>query len=244
MNCIKELLRQLVLGEKASSRRYVTFLQKKGVQVGRDVRFFDPVHTHVDVSSPWLLAIGDHVSIARGVIILTHDYSWSVVKGHPDSRGVLLGAQSPVTIGSHVFIGMNAIINRGVTIGDHVIIGSSSVVTGDCESGFVYAGNPARKVMTIGEFREKREKCREEEAKTVYRSFVARFGREPEMAVFSEYFPLFCTAEQAAAHPGFRRQMETGGTFDDCFQWMQEQPPRFESYGAFLAFCREEEGPC
>ena len=243
MNGIKELLRLLVLGEKASSRRYVAFLRKKGVQVGQDVRFFDPVHTHVDVTSPWLLTIGDHVSITRGVTILTHDYSWSVVKGHPDSRGALLGAQSPVTIGSNVFIGMNAIITRGVTIGDHVIIGAGSVVTGDCESGFVYGGNPARKLMSLEEFRAKREKLQVKEAKTVYRSFLARFGREPEMAVFSEYFPLFCTPEQAAAHPRFRRQMETGDTFDACYQWMQAQP-RFESYEAFLAFCREEEGTC
>ena len=107
MNCIKNLLRHLVLGEKASSRRYVAFLRKQGVQVGREVRFFDPAHTHVDVTNPWLLTIGDHVSITRGVTILTHDYAWSVIKGHPDSRGALLGAQSPVTIGSNVFIGMN-----------------------------------------------------------------------------------------------------------------------------------------
>lgn len=244
MNCIKELLRQLVLGEKASSRRYVAFLRKQGVQVGQDVRFFDPVHTHVDVTNPWLLTIGDHVSITRGVTILTHDYAWSVVKGHPDSRGVLLGAQSPVSIGSNVFIGMNAILTRGVTIGDHVIIGAGSVVTGDCESSFVYGGNPARKLMSLQEFREKREKMQEKEAKAVYRSFVARFGREPEMTVFSEYFPLFCTASQAAEHPLFRRQMETGQTFDACVQWMQAHPPRFESYEAFLAFCREEEGLC
>ena len=243
MNYIKELLRYLIRGEKASSRRYVAFLRKKGVQVGLDVRFFDPVHTFVDVTNPWLLTMGDHVSITRGVTILTHDYSWSVVKGHPDSRGALLGAQSPVTIGSNVFLGMNAIITRGVTIGDHVIIGAGSVVTGDCESGFVYAGNPARKLMSLEEFRDKREQQQIKEAKAVYRSFVARFGREPEMGVFSEYFPLFCTPAQAAAHPVFRRQMETGGTFDAYFQWMQSRPPRFESYGAFLAFCREE-GPC
>lgn len=243
MNYIKELLRYLIRGEKASSRRYVAFLRKKGVQVGLDVRFFDPVHTFVDVTNPWLLTMGDHVSITRGVTILTHDYSWSVVKGHPDSRGMLLGAQSPVAIGSNVFIGMNAIITRGVTIGDHVVIGAGSVVTGDCESGFVYAGNPARKLMSLEEFRDKREQQQIKEAKAVYRSFVARLGREPEMAVFSEYFPLFCTAAQAAVHPVFRRQMETRGTFDACFQWMQSRPPRFESYGAFLAFCREE-GPC
>lgn len=241
MNILKEFLRHLVLGEKASSRRFVAYLRKKGVQVGENVRFFSPGHGFVDVSNPWLLTIGDHVSITHGVIILTHDYAWSVVKGCPDSRGMLLGAQSPVTIGSNVFIGMNAVITRGVTIGDHVIIGAGSVVTGDCESGYVYAGNPARKVMSLAEFREKREKLQLSEAKEVFRAYRARYGREPEKEVFSEYFPLFCRASEASANPVFRRQMETGGSFDACCAWLDSRPPRFEGFEAFAAFCREEE---
>lgn len=245
MNMLKGFLRHLVLGEKANSRRFVAFLRKKGVQVGEDVRFFSPGHGFVDVTNPWLLTIGDHVSITHGVIILTHDYAWSVLKAHPDSRGQILGAQSPVTIGSNVFIGMNAVITRGVTIGDHVIIGAGSVVTSDCESGFVYAGNPARKVMSLEEFREKRENRQLSEAKEVFRRYTARFGREPEKEVFSEYFPLFCTAAEASESPVFRRQMENGGSFADCCAWMDSRKPLFETFEAFAAFCREEgEGVC
>lgn len=243
MKMIRKTVRNLILGEKADSRRYVDFLRKKGVKVGEHVRFYSPLHTFVDLSAPWLLTIGDNVSITHGVVILTHDYAWSVVKGHPDSRGEILGAQAPVTIGSNVFIGMNAVITRGVTIGDHVIIGAGSVVTKDCESGWVYGGNPAGKLQTLAQFREKRQKAQFAEAKQLARVWRDRYGRDPAPEVFSEYFPLFCTGREAADNPVFRRQMETGGTFRACLEWMEEQGPRFDGFEAFLAACYEEE-PC
>ena len=65
--------------------------------------------------------------------------------------GAILGAQSPVTIGNHVFIGMDAVITRGVTIGDHVIIGAGSVVTRDIPANVVAVGNPCRVLRPIGE---------------------------------------------------------------------------------------------
>lgn len=242
---IRKLLRHLVLGEKASSERYVNFLRKKGAQVGENVRFYDPYHTFVDVSAPWLLTIGDRVCITRGVTILTHDYAWSVVRHHPGSRGEILGAQSAVTIGSNVFIGMNAVITRGVAIGDHVIIGAGSVVTADCESGFVYAGNPAKKICSVAEFREKRRKAQFSEVRVMALRYRERFGRDPAPEVFREYFPLFCTPEQAAENPVFRRQMESGENFEDTLAFMQKNPPMFENFQAFLNACFEDGGgPC
>jgi len=146
---VKNFLRTILLRERASSESYIKYLRKLGVQIGKDVHFYAPDHTYVDITCPWLLTIGEHVRITHGVIILTHDYSWYVLKKHPDIPGRILGAQSPVRIGNNVFIGMNTIITRGVTIGDNVIIGAGSIVTKDCESNSVYAGNPAKKIMTI-----------------------------------------------------------------------------------------------
>ena len=114
---------------------------------------------------PWLISMGDNVRITHVVIILTHDYSWSVLKKLPHKGGAVFGAQAPVKIGNNVFVGMNAIITRGVTIGDNVIIGAGSVVTHDCESNSVYAGSPAKKIMTIDEYYAKREEKQFEEEK-------------------------------------------------------------------------------
>lgn len=241
---IKNIIRNIVLKEKASSRRYVNFLRKKGAQVGENVRFYDPYHTFVDVSAPWLLTIGDHVAITRGVTILTHDYAWSVLRHHRESRGELLGAQSPVTVGNNVFIGMNAVILRGVTVGDDVIIGAGSVVTADCDSGFVYAGNPAKKICSVADFREKRRRAQFAEARKLALHYRKRFGKDPAPEVFREYFHLFCTPEQAIQNPVFRRQIESGGNFEETIAFLRNTSPQFDSYEAFLTACFEEETPC
>lgn len=236
---IRQFLKNIIWREKASSEWFVNYLRQQGVRIGERVRIYSPPHTLVDLSAPWLISIGNNVCITHGVIILTHDYSWAVLKQAPKSAGVVLGAQSPVRIGNNVFIGMNAVITRGVTIGDHVIIGAGSVVTSDCDSGGVYAGNPAKRIMSVEEYREKRQGKQFAEARTLVREYRERFGKLPEKDVLAEYFMLFSTAEQAAAHPSFRTKMNSGGNFDQTVAYMQEHPPMFESYEAFLEACEE-----
>lgn len=93
-----------------------------------------------------MIEIGNYVRIAQGVIILTYDCSWYVLK---EITGEILGSFGKVKIGNNIFIGMNAIITAGVTIGDNVIIGAGSVVTRDCLFNGVYAENPAKRIMDI-----------------------------------------------------------------------------------------------
>ena len=234
---LKNLLRKIIYKEKADSVSYVSWLRKKGVQIGDDVVIYAPMKTQIDTTCPWLLTIGDHVRITQGVTILTHDYSWSVLKCLPECKGVILGAQSPVVIGSNVFIGMNATITRGVSIGDNVIIGTGSVVTKDCESDSVYAGNPARKIMTVSEYREKREALQFEEAKIMAINYRKIFGRNPPKEVFSEYFMMFCSSEEAACIPAFKKQMALCHGYDDTLAYMRNQKPLFDSYEEFLSAC-------
>lgn len=240
---IKQLIRSITLREKASSEKYCAYLRKRGVQVGQRVRFYSPSHTMVDLNCPWLISIGDDVLITHGVVILTHDYAWSVLK-RLDGSGEILGAQSPVKIGNNVFIGMNAIITRGVTIGDNVVIGAGSVVTGNCESGNVYAGNPARKIMSVAQYRDKRRKLQFAEAKELVQEYRRRFACDPPKEELREYFPLFCTAAQASQIPQFRKQMETCGNYDDCVAFMEGNPPMFDGYEAFLKECCRQTDSC
>ena len=191
------------------------------------------------MSAPWLISIGDNSKITHGVIILTHDYSWAVLKKLPGKEGNVLGALSPVTIGKNVFIGMNAIITRGVTIGDNVIVGAGSVVTRDCESNCVYAGNPAKKIMTIEEFYAKRADKQFEEAKKLALCYKERFGKNPPKEVFSEYFMLFCSKDEALSVPAFNAQMRTNDNLDKTIYYMENNEPLFESYEKFLSACFE-----
>jgi acetyltransferase-like isoleucine patch superfamily enzyme len=48
-----------------------------------------------------------------------------------------------VAIGDDAYVGMNAMILKGVTIGRAAIIGAGAVVTRDVPDGAIVAGNPA-----------------------------------------------------------------------------------------------------
>ena len=102
---------------------------------------------NIDSGWPWLISIGDHVTIAPNVTILAHDASTNIVK-----CGTKLGK---VTIGNNVFIGTRSVILCNTHIGDNVIVGAGSVVTHDLPSNYVYAGNPAVKVSSIEEYQRK-----------------------------------------------------------------------------------------
>lgn len=234
---IKNFLRNLILKEKASSEKYIEYLRKKGVSVGENVRFFSPSNTLVDVTAPFLLSIGNNVNITHGVIIITHDYSWSVIKQLPSCAGRVTGAQQAVTIGNNVFIGMNAIITRGVTVGDNVIIGAGSVVTKDCESNSVYAGNPAKKIMSIEEYAQKRQEKQFEEAKELACLYKEKFKKNPPIDMFPEYFTLFCDVKAVHQVPHYIEQLKTGGNYDEAVAYIENNPPMFENYEAFLDAC-------
>ena len=234
---INNFLRNIILKEKASSQKFIEYLRKKGASIGENVRFFSPSNTLVDISAPWLVSIGNNVNITHGVIIITHDYSWSVIKQLPQCAGRITGAQEAVTIGNNVFIGMNAIITRGVNVGDNVIIGAGSVVTKDCESNSVYAGNPAKKIMTIEEYAEKRREKQFEEAKALASLYKEKFKKEPPIDMFPEYFTLFCDVEDIKKVPHYVEQLETGGNYDEAVAYINNNPPMFENYEAFLDAC-------
>lgn len=124
----------LRLGKEAYAR-------SRGVRIGTGCRILSDIVT----TEPWLVSVGDRVTISSQVRLITHDGSgWLVA----DERGRRY-RYAPIRIGSEVFIGAGVTILPGVEIGDRVVIGAGSVVTRSIPSGTVAAGVPAR---SIGEF--------------------------------------------------------------------------------------------
>ncbi len=235
MKKIKELLKKVVYGNEADSESFISYLRKIGVSVGENVSIYVPSKTTIDVCYPWMLTIGNNVKISKGAIILTHDYSWSVLKA--SKGGGVLGASGKVTIGDNVFIGMNAIITRGVTIGNNVIIGAGSVVTKDCNDNGIYAGNPARKISDINAFFEKRRNAQLEEAKTLAVEYKKRYGKTPPEEIFYEYFMLFENKQSAVSKDWCVDMMKRCGNLEESCEYMNNNPPIFESYEDFLEYC-------
>ena len=56
---------------------------------------------------------------------------------------------APITICDNAWIGLNAIILKGVTIGEGAIVGAGSVVTKSAPSWTLVAGNPARVIKEL-----------------------------------------------------------------------------------------------
>jgi acetyltransferase-like isoleucine patch superfamily enzyme len=50
---------------------------------------------------------------------------------------------APVKIADNVWIGMNALILKGVTVGENSVVAAGSVVTKSVPANTVVAGNPA-----------------------------------------------------------------------------------------------------
>lgn len=232
---IKERIKELIYGPKANSEKYINYLKNKGVSIGDDVVIYVPTKTVIDEQYPWMIQIGNHVRIAQGAIILTHDYSWSTLKVAYD--GAILGASGKVTIGDNVFIGMNAIITRGVTIGNNVVIGTGAVVTKDCMDNGVYAGNPAHRIAELDDFLAKRKSLQLQEAKELAIQYHKRYGIMPPPEVFHEYFMLFTQLQDAVNTDWIRKKMELLGNFEASCHYLQTNQPIFNNYEEFLQFC-------
>ena len=112
---IRELIQKLIFKNTYNSEVYVNYLRRLGVEVGEHVKFFAPRTNTIDVTRPYLLKIGDRVKITANVVILTHDFSFSVFrKVYHDIQNECAGYTK---IGDNCFLGMNSIIMGGGTIG-------------------------------------------------------------------------------------------------------------------------------
>jgi acetyltransferase-like isoleucine patch superfamily enzyme len=93
------------------------------------------------------ITIGDRVIVGANAVITDSDFH----PIDPDLRRVdaLNAAHAPVLIGDDVFIGMCAIILKGVTIGCGSTVGAGSIVVQDVPPRTVVAGNPARVIREL-----------------------------------------------------------------------------------------------
>ncbi|RYY63631.1 MAG: acyltransferase, partial [Chitinophagaceae bacterium] len=91
------------------------------------------------------VTIGDNVALSYNVVILTHGAWQPVLYGFPAQFG-------PVRIGSGSVIYLNSVILPGVTLGEHVTIGAQSLVNRDVPAHHLAAGTPAKVVKNMESF--------------------------------------------------------------------------------------------
>lgn len=225
---------KIINRERSSSDSYIRYLRKKGMSIGNNTTIYSPKNTIIDETRPWLIKIGNGVNITDGVRILTHDYSWSVIKG---KYGDVLGSSGKVTIGDNVFIGVNTTILKGVTISSNIIIGANSLVSKSLSKEGVYAGSPARYIMSLDEYRDKRKSRQFEEAYEMAVSYYECYNKWPSKDVFREFFWLF--DKHPEEYIKYDYVMKLQGNDEDSYRAMREYNTRFESFSIFMSYIKD-----
>lgn len=144
---IKKLLYRATGNEEALFQMKLQSFVDQGGKCGSNFMFFCDMP-----GEPYLVEIGNDVTIAYGTALLTHDNS--VIKCDLNATDYF----GRIVIGDKCFIGAKSVILPGVTLGNRTIVGAGSVVTKSFPQGnVVIAGNPAKIICSVDEFAKKKK---------------------------------------------------------------------------------------
>jgi serine acetyltransferase len=125
----------------------VAFHRSKGVTIGARVDLYG-AGLFTFGSEPYLVTVGDDVTISHEVDFITHDGGLRVVRDeHPGAFHY-----GPITVEDGAFIGAHAVLLPGVTVGAGAVVGAGSVVTRDVPPRTVVAGVPAKVVKSVDDY--------------------------------------------------------------------------------------------
>ncbi len=122
------------------------YARSVGVKIGEKCW----INTRHFGSEPYLISIGDHVQITKGVEFLTHGGGWIYREEIPD-----MDYFGKIIIKDNVYIGTGSYILPGVTIESNVVVAAGSVVTKSVPRGVVIGGNPARIIGNLEDYKNK-----------------------------------------------------------------------------------------
>ena len=115
-------------------------LRSTGMKIGKNCS----INARHFSTEPFLIEIGDHVAIATGTMLVTHDgAAWVLRERVPE-----IDVFGEIKIGDNTFIGSNSLILPGTHIGRNCVIGAGSVVRGTVPDNSVVMGNPGKIVLS------------------------------------------------------------------------------------------------
>jgi acetyltransferase-like isoleucine patch superfamily enzyme len=93
------------------------------------------------------VVISDRVLVGGNASIV--DFDFHPLTPEARAENINAGTAAPIVIEDDVFVGVDALILKGVTVGEGAVVGAGSVVTQDVSPRTVVAGNPATVVRTL-----------------------------------------------------------------------------------------------
>lgn len=229
---LKKIIKYLKINYyKSSSGKYIQYLKSRGMQCGENVDILSCQKLHIDEDRAKFIKIGSNVVICTGVTILAHDYSWCVLREAYNC--ILPSGGGKVIIGDNVFIGENATILRNVVIGNNCIIGAGAVVSKDIPDNSVCAGVPAKVIMSLDDYKVKREATMIDEIRRNIEDFKLLQGRYPNEAEMGNFRILFMPRTEENLK-WLMNKKPLGGSAEKQYKIFVNTEPMFESYEAML----------
>lgn len=127
----------------------IRYFRSQGVEIGEGVEIFG-ANLFTFGSEPYLVSIGNEVTISHNVDFITHDGGMRVAR-RKYSGAYLYGR---IKVSDCCFLGAHCILLPGTKIGAGSVIGSGSIVAGEIPAGVVAIGAPAKPVKSVEEYIE------------------------------------------------------------------------------------------
>jgi acetyltransferase-like isoleucine patch superfamily enzyme len=125
----------------------VQYFRNQGAEIGEGVEIFG-ANLFTFGSEPYLVSIGNQVTISHKVDFITHDGGLRVARAKYHDA-YLYGR---IKVSDNCFLGAHCVLLPGARVGAGSIIGSGSIVTGEIPPGVVATGAPAKPVKAVEEY--------------------------------------------------------------------------------------------
>ena len=146
---VKRLIEK-ISKESKIEKNPVKYARELGVNISDDCRIIDWPNWG---SEPYLISIGEHVTISYGCCFINHDGGTWVFREKDKYKDVIKFGK--IEIGDNCFIGANCTILPNVKIGNDCVVGACSLVNKSIPSGEVWAGVPAKFICKTTDYAEK-----------------------------------------------------------------------------------------
>ena len=133
-----------------SPYKRANWLRKRAYHVGNNVLLV----TTSFGGEPYLLNIGDNVTVALDAKFVTHDASVFHVK-RAIGYNRYLDKVGPITLRNNCFVGAYSVLLPNTSVGENSILAAGSVLTKHIPDNEVWGGNPAKYIMTTEEYAAK-----------------------------------------------------------------------------------------
>lgn len=128
---------------KASPNKRAEMMKGILYHIGKDVELY----TSSFGTEPYLISIGDKVTVASSVKFITHDVSCFNMASYLGIDRKFMDKVGSIVLHDNCFIGAHSILLPNTSIGKNSVIAAGSVVKGIIPDNEVWGGNPAKFIM-------------------------------------------------------------------------------------------------